>query len=322
MDEPFIGLDPVNVALLKEAFLEMRDRGKTLVFSTHQMETVEELCESVAIIDRGRVVLGGPIRDVRRSTGRQVVRLAVEGDPELAWLRGAAGRPGRPARPGLHRARRRPAVDPETDPPRGARPRRARDRIRDRRPVARGDLHREASAAGPTEIEHLAGAGEAKSAAGGAGTGAGAAGTSAERRMSARSDRTSSPSPAGSTSLAGARARSRLTTIVLVLAGLGIALAPVILRALFGDRKQTTVDVFVGDVSLPSTSRRLSSVVLNAPVGTVPPARRRLTAKPAFRVDTVNRRRGGARRRAVRRRCGAADRGPRRPPTATLPSLT
>jgi ABC-2 type transport system ATP-binding protein len=86
MDEPFTGLDPVNVALLKQAFLEMRDRGKTLVFSTHQMETVEEMCQSIAILDRGRVVVGGSVRDVRRSTGRQVVRLAVDGDSEISWL--------------------------------------------------------------------------------------------------------------------------------------------------------------------------------------------------------------------------------------------
>jgi ABC-2 type transport system ATP-binding protein len=86
MDEPFTGLDPVNAALLKEAFQEMKDRGKTLVFSTHQMETVEELCQSIAILDRGRVVVGGTVRDVRRSTGRQVVRLAVEGDSQIDWL--------------------------------------------------------------------------------------------------------------------------------------------------------------------------------------------------------------------------------------------
>jgi ABC-2 type transport system ATP-binding protein len=86
MDEPFTGLDPVNAALLKEAFLEMKNRGKTLVFSTHQMETVQELCESIAILDRGRVVIGGTVREVRRSSGRQMVRLAVEGDPEVAWL--------------------------------------------------------------------------------------------------------------------------------------------------------------------------------------------------------------------------------------------
>ena len=64
MDEPFTGLDPVNVQLLKEAFLAMRDRGKTLIFSTHQMEQVEELCESIAIVDRGRLV--GPWQRPRR----------------------------------------------------------------------------------------------------------------------------------------------------------------------------------------------------------------------------------------------------------------
>jgi ABC-2 type transport system ATP-binding protein len=91
LDEPFTGLDPVNAALLKEALLELRDRGKTMVFSSHQMEQVEELCDSIVILDRGRVVAGGRVRDVRRSTGRQVVRLAVEGDPQIAWLDGLAG---------------------------------------------------------------------------------------------------------------------------------------------------------------------------------------------------------------------------------------
>jgi ABC-2 type transport system ATP-binding protein len=87
MDEPFVGLDPVNVALLKSAFLELRDRGKTLIFSTHQLEMAEELCESVAIIDHGRVVTTGLTRDVKRSTGRQTVRLATSGDGDIDWLR-------------------------------------------------------------------------------------------------------------------------------------------------------------------------------------------------------------------------------------------
>ena len=94
MDEPFTGLDPVNVGLLKEAFLEMRDRGKTLIFSTHQMESVEELCESIAIVDQGKVVVSGTLRDVKRAMGRQVVRLAVDGKhgngtdgtADLAWV--------------------------------------------------------------------------------------------------------------------------------------------------------------------------------------------------------------------------------------------
>jgi ABC-2 type transport system ATP-binding protein len=87
MDEPFSGLDPVNVALLKSAFLEMRDRGKTLIFSTHQMEQAEELCDSVAIVDHGRVVTAGTTREVKRSTGHQVVRVATAGDGTGAWLR-------------------------------------------------------------------------------------------------------------------------------------------------------------------------------------------------------------------------------------------
>ena len=92
MDEPFSGLDPVNVQLLKEAFLEMRDRGKTLIFSTHQMETVEELCESICIIDRGRVVVRGPVREVKRAMGRRVVRLATDADGNGAgWLPQVAG---------------------------------------------------------------------------------------------------------------------------------------------------------------------------------------------------------------------------------------
>jgi len=87
MDEPLSGLDPINVALLKSAFLELRDRGKTLVFSTHQLDQAEELCDSVAIIDHGRIVTAGPTREVKRSTGHQVVRVETSADGDLAWLR-------------------------------------------------------------------------------------------------------------------------------------------------------------------------------------------------------------------------------------------
>jgi ABC-2 type transport system ATP-binding protein len=90
MDEPFVGLDPVNVALLKAAFLEMRDRGKTLLFSTHQLDQAEELCDSVAVIDHGRLVTSGSTRDVRRSTGHQVVRVATASD-DRSWLEAMPG---------------------------------------------------------------------------------------------------------------------------------------------------------------------------------------------------------------------------------------
>jgi ABC-2 type transport system ATP-binding protein len=112
MDEPFTGLDPVNVALLREAFLELRDRGKTLIFSTHQMEMAEAMCESLAIVDRGRVVVGGSLRDVKRSTGRRMVLLGVEGDHRLDWLENVPG--ARLIRPGIERSE--VEIDEDVDP--------------------------------------------------------------------------------------------------------------------------------------------------------------------------------------------------------------
>jgi len=114
MDEPFTGLDPVNVVLLREAILELRDRGKTVVLSTHQMETVETMCESVAIIDRGRLVISGSLRDVKRSTGRRSVVLSMEGDAQMDWLREVPGI--RILRPGIERVELdlEPGVEPDT----------------------------------------------------------------------------------------------------------------------------------------------------------------------------------------------------------------
>jgi ABC-2 type transport system ATP-binding protein len=113
MDEPFSGLDPINVALLKDALLEMRDQGKAIVFSTHQMEQVEELCDAIAIIDRGRLLVSGETREVRRQAGRRVVRIGVSGDPDLAWLDGMPG--VRITRSGLdyHELEVRDGIDPE-----------------------------------------------------------------------------------------------------------------------------------------------------------------------------------------------------------------
>jgi ABC-2 type transport system ATP-binding protein len=87
MDEPFVGLDPVNLAMLRTAFLEMRDRGKTLVFSTHQLEQAEALTDSVAIIDHGRIIAAGSTRDVRRSTGRRAIRFATSAPDGPTWVR-------------------------------------------------------------------------------------------------------------------------------------------------------------------------------------------------------------------------------------------
>jgi ABC-2 type transport system ATP-binding protein len=86
MDEPFSGLDPVNANLLKEALLEMHRRGKTMIFSTHQLEQVEELCEDVVIIDKGQTIIRGSVREVKRQEGRNVARLKLENDAGALWL--------------------------------------------------------------------------------------------------------------------------------------------------------------------------------------------------------------------------------------------
>jgi ABC-2 type transport system ATP-binding protein len=112
MDEPFTGLDPVNVALLRETLLELRDDGRTLIFSTHQMETVEAMCESIAIIDRGRVVIGGPLRQIKRESGRRLLKLSVDDDHRLGWLAAVPG--ARILRPGIDRTEIE--LDEDTDP--------------------------------------------------------------------------------------------------------------------------------------------------------------------------------------------------------------
>jgi ABC-2 type transport system ATP-binding protein len=86
LDEPFSGLDPVNVAQLEDAFLEMVARGKTVIFSTHQLDQAQRLCEDVAIIHRGRLLIAGGVQAVRESIGVKILRLGVAGEEPLAWL--------------------------------------------------------------------------------------------------------------------------------------------------------------------------------------------------------------------------------------------
>jgi ABC-2 type transport system ATP-binding protein len=79
LDEPFSGLDPVNVKLLKEIVLELKTAGKTIIFSTHQMELAEEICDDICLLNRSRKVLEGSIREVKRAFGRNAVALRFEG---------------------------------------------------------------------------------------------------------------------------------------------------------------------------------------------------------------------------------------------------
>jgi ABC-2 type transport system ATP-binding protein len=112
MDEPFTGLDPVNLVLLREAFMELRDRGRTLIFSTHQMETAEAMCGSVAIVDHGRLVAGGRVRDLKRASARRTLRLAVDGDLPPGWLGRLPGVEGALPNAGGFELELLPAADP------------------------------------------------------------------------------------------------------------------------------------------------------------------------------------------------------------------
>jgi ABC-2 type transport system ATP-binding protein len=79
LDEPFSGLDPVNVDLLKEIILELKAAGKTIIFSTHQMEVAEKICDDICLINRSCKVLEGSIRDVKRGFSRNAVALRLAG---------------------------------------------------------------------------------------------------------------------------------------------------------------------------------------------------------------------------------------------------
>jgi ABC-2 type transport system ATP-binding protein len=89
LDEPLSGLDPVAADSMRQLLLDLRRQGKTLVLSSHQMETVERLCDSIALIDRGRKLLDGPVREVKARYGKNTVVLAFDGDG--AFLSGLAG---------------------------------------------------------------------------------------------------------------------------------------------------------------------------------------------------------------------------------------
>ena len=66
-DEPFSGFDPVNTDLMKREILNLRDKGATIIFSTHNMETVEDLCENISLVDNAKIVLQGNVADIRTS---------------------------------------------------------------------------------------------------------------------------------------------------------------------------------------------------------------------------------------------------------------
>jgi ABC-2 type transport system ATP-binding protein len=85
LDEPFAGLDPVAVASLSETLRQRARDGRTVLFSSHQLDLVQDLCEDIAMVDRGRTVLQGNVATLRASSGRRQLRLHVE-PPNRDWL--------------------------------------------------------------------------------------------------------------------------------------------------------------------------------------------------------------------------------------------
>jgi ABC-2 type transport system ATP-binding protein len=79
LDEPFSGLDPVNAAMVKDIMLEMRDQGSTIVLSTHLMEQVERMCDSICLINKGHKILDGDLRAIKQSYGKNTVRIEFSG---------------------------------------------------------------------------------------------------------------------------------------------------------------------------------------------------------------------------------------------------
>jgi len=83
LDEPFSGLDPANTVMLKDVMIELKQAGKTILFSTHRMDQVERLCDSICLIDHGRSVLEGELKKIKASYGKNTVQMQYEGDPSF-----------------------------------------------------------------------------------------------------------------------------------------------------------------------------------------------------------------------------------------------
>ena len=81
-DEPFSGFDPINANLLKEEILELRDKGATIIFSTHNMSSVEEICDHITLIDKSRNILSGNVEEIRHRHGANIFEISYRGCEE------------------------------------------------------------------------------------------------------------------------------------------------------------------------------------------------------------------------------------------------
>jgi ABC-2 type transport system ATP-binding protein len=79
-DEPFSGFDPINANLIKQEILELKQKGATIIFSTHNMGTVEDLCDHIALINKSRKILDGPVYDVKEQYKSNIFEISYRGD--------------------------------------------------------------------------------------------------------------------------------------------------------------------------------------------------------------------------------------------------
>ena len=86
LDEPFSGFDPVNVSLIRSEILRLRDEGTTILLSTHNMESVEELCDNIALINKSNLIVHGNVEQIRRKYGNNHVELVYKADSPLQAL--------------------------------------------------------------------------------------------------------------------------------------------------------------------------------------------------------------------------------------------
>ena len=83
LDEPFTGLDPINAVVVKDIMLELREQGSTIILSTHRMEQVEMMCDSICLINQGQNILHGELQAIKKAYGKNTVRIECSGDGDF-----------------------------------------------------------------------------------------------------------------------------------------------------------------------------------------------------------------------------------------------
>ncbi|TVZ51878.1 ABC transporter ATP-binding protein [Dokdonia sp. Hel_I_53] len=84
-DEPFSGFDPINATLIKDEILQLRDEGATVIFSTHRMESVEELCDHIALVDKSNKILDGEINTIKRQYQNNTFDIGVQVEDDMLY---------------------------------------------------------------------------------------------------------------------------------------------------------------------------------------------------------------------------------------------